>query len=256
MTVPDKAVPARILIVEDDPLQATRICDLLQERGHTTVWKVTLDEATSVIRADAPDLVLLDRILPDGDGIALCREMKADPTLRAIPVILLTWRDRVEERVQGLLMGGDDYIGKPFHPDELLARVQGCLRTLSLQRELRTKAEELAEKNRELLAAQTRLIRSERLAAIGQIGLAIRHEINNPLGTILGFADLLLCQPEELTPELQRILEAIRRASLRIRDVVRKLEAVREDRIVEYVPGVNMTDLQPEDSAGSGERSP
>lgn len=256
MTVPDPAIPARILIVEDDPVQATLTCDLLQARGYDTDWKGTLREATSAVRAEAPDLVLLDRILPDGDGIALCRELKADPRLQAIPVILLTGRDQVQERVQGLLMGADDYIGKPFHPEELLARVHGCLRILSLQRELRVKAEELEEKNRELLAAQTRLIRSERLAAIGEIGLAIRHEINNPLGTILGFADLLLCQPEGVAPDVQRKLEAIRRASLRIRDVVRRLEGLREDRSVEYVPGVNMTDLHPENSAGTEEGTP
>ena len=251
MTVPDPAVPARILIVEDDPLQATLVCDLVQERGHTTVHRRTLREASRVIRAEAPDLVLLDRILPDGDGLALCQEMKADPGLRDIAVILLTARDRIEERVQGLETGADDYIGKPFHQEELLARVHGCLRTLSLQRELRLKAEELEEKNRELLDAQRRLIRSERLAAIGEIGLAIRHEINNPLGTILGFADLLLSQPAELPPDLQRKLEAMRRASLRIRDVVRKLEGLQDDRSVEYIPGVSMTDLHQEDSAGT-----
>jgi len=256
MSVPDPAVPARILIVEDDPMQAALTCDLLQASGYVTELKGTLREATGAVRAAAPDLVLLDRILPDGDGIALCRELKADPGLRAIPVILLTGRDRVQERVQGLLMGADDYVGKPFHPEELLARVHGCLRTLSLQRELRVKAEELEEKNQELLAAQTRLIRSERLAAIGEIGLAIRHEINNPLGTILGFADLLLGQPEGLAPDLQRKLEAIRRASLRIRDVVRKLEGLREDRSVEYVPGVTMTDLDAKDSAGTEEGDP
>ncbi|HYL79528.1 MAG TPA: response regulator [Candidatus Acidoferrum sp.] len=251
MSVPDPSLPARILIVEDSRVQATLTCDLLQARGYNTVWKGTLGEAADAIRAETPDLVLLDRMLPDGDGIALCRELKRDPSLRAIPVILVTGRDQIEERVEGLLVGADDYIAKPFHAEELLARVHGCLRTQSLQRELRLKARELEEKNRELLAAQQRLIQSERLAAIGQIGLAIRHEINNPLGTILGFADLLLSQPEQIAPDILKKLESIRRASLRIRDVVRKLEGLREDRVVEYVPGVSMTDLHPDDSPGT-----
>jgi signal transduction histidine kinase len=86
------------------------------------------------------------------------------------------------------------------------------------------------------------LIRSERLAAIGEIGVGIRHEINNPLGTILGFVDLLLTQADAFPEAARRKLEAIRRATLRIRDVVRRLEDI-EDRTVEYVPGMQMTDL-------------
>ena len=86
------------------------------------------------------------------------------------------------------------------------------------------------------------MIRSERLAAIGEIGLAIRHEINNPLGTIFGFVDLLLVQADSFSEPVRKKLDAIRRATIRIRDVVRRLEEV-EDRSVEYVPGLQMTDL-------------
>jgi signal transduction histidine kinase len=155
---------------------------------------------------------------------------------------MLTARDRVEDRVEGLLQGAEDYIPKPFHPRELLARVHSCLRTLALQREIQHQADELARKNQILLETQERLIRSERLAAIGEIGLAIRHEINNPLGSILGFVDLLLTQAEGFPEAVRKKLDAIRHATIRIRDVVRRLEEV-EDRSVEYVPGLQMTDL-------------
>ncbi len=239
--------PARILLVEDNPLQATVVCDLLTQLGYAAACERTLAGAREAIRAASPDLLLLDRILPDGDGGVLCRELKADAATREISIILLTARDRVEDRVEGLLGGADDYIPKPFHPEEFLARVYGCLRTRALQRELRRQAEELEQKNRELVETQARLIRAERLAAMGEIGLAIRHEINNPLGTILGYTDLLLSQPEMLSPDGRRKVEAIRRACIRIRDVIRRLEALREDRTVEYLPGVSMTDL------GSGE---
>ena len=117
------------------------------------------------------------------------------------------------------------------------------------------KAEELAQKNQELVAAQERIIRMERLAAIGEIGLAIRHEINNPLGTILGYAQLLLLQAEGLPSEVCKKLEAISRGAVRIRDVVRRLEEMREERAVEYLPGVSMTDLHPkEPEQGGGEK--
>lgn len=243
MTPSGPGIPECILVVEDSPVQAALVCDLLQRQGYRGTWTGTIAEARQGIRTTPPDLLLLDRGLPDGDGSLLCRELKADPATRDIPVILLTARDRLEERVEGLLGGADDYISKPYYQEELLARIRGCLRTRALQQELRHKAEELEQKNQELVATQARLVRAERLAAIGEIGLAIRHEINNPLGTVMGYAELLLSQPEGLPPDLQKKLEAISRGCARIRDVVRRLEGLREDRTVEYIPGISMIDL-------------
>jgi DNA-binding response OmpR family regulator len=233
---------ARILVAEDDPIQAAVICDLLGQQGYLVRAATTLQGTREAVAAETPDLLLLDRMLPDGDGSLLCCEFKAldHP---GFPIILLTALDRVDQRVEGLLRGADDYIPKPFHPREFLARVMGCLRTLALQRELVQKAEELAKKHEELVATQARLIRSERLAAIGEIGLAIRHEINNPLGSVLGFTDLLLADVDAYPEGARRKLEAIRRATLRIRDVVKQLEGIQEDRTVEYVAGMQMTDL-------------
>jgi len=255
MSLAGPGVPECILLVEDSPLQAAMVCEHLAQQGYQSRWETTLAKGREAIRDSLPDLLILDRILPDGDGGQWCRELKADPAMRDLPIVLLTARDRVEERVEGLLGGADDYIPKPYHPEELLARVFGCLRTLALKRELRHKAEELARKNQELIEAQERIIRMERLAAIGEVGLAIRHEINNPLGTILGYAQLLLLQAEGLPAEVCKKLEAISRSALRIRDVVRRLEVLREARTVEYLPGVSMTDLHPkEPGQGGGEK--
>ena len=242
MAFPAPPSGSRILVSEDDPIQAAVICDLLRSEGYEVEWRASLQETRAAVRASLPDLLLLDRMFPDGDGCLLCQELKANPETQGMPIILLTARDQVEDRVEGLLRGADDYIPKPFHPKEFLARVHSSLRTLALQRELLLKAEELARKHQALVETQERLIRSERLAAIGEIGVGIRHEINNPLGTILGFVDLLLAQAGDLPESMQRKLEVIRRETIRIRDVVRRLEEV-EDRSVEYVPGMQMTDL-------------
>jgi DNA-binding response OmpR family regulator len=235
----------RILLVEDSPTQAAMVCELLEGQGYAATWKSTLAEAREAVAAGDLDLLLLDRLLPDGDGSQLCREIKTDPRTRPLPVILLTSSAKVEERVSGLLGGADDYILKPYHPEELLARVHGSLRTLALRRELARRAEELERVNRELRETQARLIGAERLAAIGQISLAVRHEVNNPLGTIIVSADLLLDQAEGLSEEARKRLEAISRAALRIRDVVKRLGELRQDRTVEYLPGMRMTDLRP-----------
>jgi DNA-binding response OmpR family regulator len=243
---------ARILLVEDDRLQGRLVTDLLREVGYDVLWRESVSGATEVVRTQALDLLLLDRVLPDGDGAELCERLKADPATQALPVILLTARDSVEQRVEGLRRGADDYIGKPFHPPELLARVRSCLRAVFLQRELSRKAEELKRKNEELELAQHRLVRAQRLAAIGEVGLAIRHEVNNPLGTVLGFTDLLLAQAETVPADIRKKLEAIRRAALRIRDVVRRLEDLRADRTVEYIPGISMTDLRSDEGGAVG----
>jgi len=239
-----------ILVVEDSPTQAALVCDLLNQQGYRASWARTISEARVRARNSPPDLFLLDRGLPDGDGSLLCQELKVDPLTREIPVILLTAQDRIEERVEGLLGGADDYIPKPYHNEELLARVHGCLRTRALQLALRQKAEELEEKNRDLVATQARLVQAERLAAIGQIGLAIRHEVNNPLSTLMGHAELLLGQHDKLPPEVQRKLEVIHRSCTRIRDVVSRLEELHEDRTVEYLPGIAMTDLRDQSTEG------
>ncbi len=251
----DSGILARsaILLVEDDPLQTVIVCDLLRDAGARVDAVGTLTEGRARLRGALPDLLLLDRTLPDGEGLSLCEEIRAVPELRELPVILLTARTSIEDRVAGLMCGADDYIPKPFHPKEFLARIHGCLRTQDLQRELRRRMDELASTNRLLLEAQERLVRSERLAAIGEVSLAIRHEINNPLGTILGFADLLMMQSECLPAELQRKLEIIRRSAFRIRDVVRRLEALKDDRPVEYIPGLSMTDLSPRPPKEGGE---
>ncbi len=246
MTIPEAPALTVILLVEDDPLQAAIISDHLEGHGYTLNVATSLADGRAAIRAGVPDLLLLDRLLPDGDGIELCEELRGRSETRELPIIVLTALDKIEARVEGLLRGADDYLPKPFHPVELSARVHSCLRSLHLKRELHQKAEELAEKNQALVATQARLIKSERFAAIGEVSLAIRHEVNNALGTILGYTDLLLLQAETVSSEVQRKLETIRRATLQIRDVMRRLEGLRDERTVEYIPGISMTDLRNE----------
>jgi DNA-binding response OmpR family regulator len=253
MGLPTPPPSARILVSEDDPIQAAVIAGLLRQEGYQVETRASLHETRAAVHTTFPDLLLLDRMLPDGDGCLLCQELKADAATQSLPIILLTVRDKVEDRVEGLLRGADDYIPKPFHPKEFLARVHSALRTLSLQRELKRNAEELEQKNQILLATQQQLVRSQRMAAIGEIGLAIRHEINNPLGSILAFVDLLISQSEAFPEGAQRKLDAIRQATVRIRDVVRRLEDIQDDQTVEYVQGIQMTDLgtRPSDPAPS-----
>jgi two-component system alkaline phosphatase synthesis response regulator PhoP len=118
----------RILIVEDDPDIAELVGRYLDKAGFTTERVVSGREAIATIAAKPPDLVVLDLMLPLVDGLEVCRVVRSDPKSSAVPIIMLTARADEAERIVGLELGADDYLGKPFSPNELVARVRALLR--------------------------------------------------------------------------------------------------------------------------------
>jgi DNA-binding response OmpR family regulator len=117
----------RILIIEDDEAIARLLRDNLQYEGFLVEWSDTGSDAVQKAKEFAPDLVLLDLMLPHGlDGLEICKTLTQGRD--RIPVIILTARGQKEDRVRGLTLGADDYVVKPFALDELLARVNAVLR--------------------------------------------------------------------------------------------------------------------------------
>ena len=117
-----------ILVVDDNPDILTVLKANLELHGFQVVTAASCREAGDRLEEHPPDLVVLDRILPDGDGLELCSQWRRNN--RGVPVILLTARDSVSDRVLGLESGADDYVVKPFEPLELVARIRACLRRL------------------------------------------------------------------------------------------------------------------------------
>jgi two-component system KDP operon response regulator KdpE len=115
----------RVLAVEDDPAALEFARASLEGQGLLVLLAASGAEALRLLREDAPDLVLLDLVLPDIDGFELLRQLRA---LSAAPVIILTGRDAEAARVRGLELGADDYVTKPFSPAELAARIRAVLR--------------------------------------------------------------------------------------------------------------------------------
>ena len=115
----------KILLVEDDHRLRAELTATLGEAGYRTQSAGTLAEARRLAREE-PDIVLLDRMLPDGDGLMLCDELRGRGV--DVPIIAVTARDSIEERVAGLDAGIDDYLVKPFSVAELLARVRSAAR--------------------------------------------------------------------------------------------------------------------------------
>ena len=123
---------AKILIVDDDPHIRDVVSFALTQASHEVLAASDGEAGLARALADAPDLVVLDIVMPKLDGIELCRRLRAKST---VPILFLSSKDDEIDRVIGLEVGGDDYITKPFSPRELVARVKAMLRRQALDRE-------------------------------------------------------------------------------------------------------------------------
>ena len=117
----------RILLIDDDTRLATMLSEYLVQRGFTVEHHPTATSGLAAARRASCDVILLDVMLPDGDGFAVCQQLR---TFSAVPIVMLTARGDDEDRIVGLELGADDYLPKPFNPRELLARIRAVLRRL------------------------------------------------------------------------------------------------------------------------------
>ena len=159
--------PPRILVVDDNPANLEILETRLTRQGYEVVTARDGEEALVAARAQTPDLILLDVMMPGKDGIQVCRELKADPSLPFMPIILVTAKADPDDIVAGLDAGGDEYLTKPVDHAALVARVRSILRIKALHDTVQEQAAQLEEWNRTLeqrVAAQ--LAEIERLGAL------------------------------------------------------------------------------------------
>ena len=121
----------RVLIVEDDADINATLQEAMRLAGYDVAGALNGEDAFAEIERRCPDLVLLDQMLPDIDGIEICRRLRVAPRTKRIPIIFLTARTDEQARVRGLSAGADDYVIKPFSMQELILRVRGLLRRSS-----------------------------------------------------------------------------------------------------------------------------
>ena len=117
-----------IAIVEDEPNIVELVKYNLDREGYRTVSANDGRKGLELVRQELPDLVILDLMLPELDGMSVCKQLRAENTTKSIPIIILTAKSEEADRVLGLEMGADDYVTKPFSPRELVARVRAVLR--------------------------------------------------------------------------------------------------------------------------------
>jgi len=176
------------IVVAEDNADMRRLLRHLLSREYRVRTARNGREALDMVHERPPTLVLTDVMMPEMTGIELCRELKSSPTTCGIPVILVTSKAERSMKIEGLELGADDYVIKPFHARELLARVGSSVRLRVAQDELENRNRRLGEANlrvesalTELKEAQVQLVQRERLVGIGELAAGVAHEANNPL---------------------------------------------------------------------------
>ena len=122
----------RLLLIDDDARLTGMLSDYLRAAGFEVEVAGTLAQGRQALEARVPDLLVLDLMLPDGDGLDFCRTLRGEARLRRLPVLMLSARGEPMDRILGLELGADDYLAKPFEPRELQARVKALLRRSGL----------------------------------------------------------------------------------------------------------------------------
>jgi signal transduction histidine kinase len=157
----------KILVVDDSEFIVELIDRTLSDCGYIISKAYDGEEALHKIAVDEPDLIILDVMMPKMTGLEVCRKLKSDKKTMLIPVVLLTAKNFVEDKVTGFETGADDYITKPFNTKELKARIQGLI-------------------NKKI--SQVKVVEVEKQEALETLAEEVAHEIRNPVTAIGGFA--------------------------------------------------------------------
>ncbi len=189
-----------ILVVDDQPINVQLLRRKLEREGLRVVAAYNGLEALDQVSREMPELILLDVMMPDMDGIEVCQRLQANEATRGIPVIFITARTNKESKLEGLGVGAVDYITKPIDLDETLARVQTQLRFVAI--------------NRQVVDLTRRLEESRKAATIGAVTQGIAHNLNNLLGVVIGYLDLVKAyydKPEQVKKNAQHVEDAVQR---------------------------------------------
>lgn len=204
-----RSTPARVLVVDD----LAEIRDLLQayleDEGYDVLTAKDGQEALAAVAAHPPDLILLDVMMPGTDGYEVCRRLKSDEKTAFIPIVMLTALQELEHRLQGIEVGADEYLTKPFRRMELLTRVRSLLRVKALHDQVaaynRLLEQKVAERTAALEQALNDLREMDRLKS--EFLSNISHELRTPLTPVMGYLPALLREEfGALTPEQRRVL--------------------------------------------------
>ena len=191
---------SRVLVVDDVVQNLQVVGTMLRNEGHDVMPAGSGAQALERVRARRPDLILLDLMMPEMDGLEVCRRLKADAATREIPVVFLTASNEMEHLVKGFEAGAVDYVTKPFNGPELLARVRTHLELKHARQRLR----EMNDEKNEFMGI-------------------VAHDLKNPLGAIQGYAEMILEETGVPAGEVGDCAGRIRETARRMTEMVQQL---------------------------------
>lgn len=162
-----------ILAIDDEPLNLTILAEFLEGRCQRLFLESDIDSALALARKEQPDIILLDILMGDVNGYEVCRGLKADEHAQAIPVIFLSSLSKGSDKVKGFEAGGVDYISKPFEIEEVIARIENCLR---LHQQINQKYSITAQKQKKLITNYQLTTSEIKILSLYVVGLQ-RNEI-------------------------------------------------------------------------------
>ncbi len=215
-----------ILIVDDDAGARSMVRDTLSSQGHILHEAERGDLARSYCEQHMPDLILLDIMMPRMDGNEACKRIRALPGGEAVCILMLTARESVEDIVESLSQGANDYLRKPFHYRELLARVDALLRVRELYLAL-------DERNQKLQKLQAELVQKERQLLATQLGGGAAHELGQPLAALTLQLHLLETLPKE-DERFHIAINAAKKDAERMGQIIDRLRQVDANKTEQY----------------------
>ena len=207
--------PARILVVDDTPSNVKLLADILQARGYAVLTASNGAEALARTEREAPDLVLLDVMMPGMSGYDVCRKLRDNPGTAMLPVIMVTALDPAQERVKGIDAGADDFLTKPIHQPEILARVRSLLRIKALHDQLTDLNRHLEARVAEQVAQLERLSRLKRFFSPALANAIVGGGADDPLKShrreiVVVFVDLRGFTAFAETAEPEEVMSVLR----------------------------------------------
>ncbi len=214
-----------LLIVDDEPDMRQYLVNTLESEYRIAQARDGA-KALELARKHKPDLMLLDLMLPEIDGLEVCKRLKDDPDTRNIKIVLLTARIDEGAKINALENGADDFLTKPFSRTEVETRLRNLLANAQLESDLRDRNASLETALADLREAQTSLVQSEKLNALGSLAAGLLHEVNNPLNYVITALQLVKQEPQiKDNAEIGEFFEDIDEGVERIRHIVSDLHA-------------------------------
>ena len=208
--------PSTILVVDDDPRNIRLMESILKTSGYSVISAEDGEQALEAVARQRPDAVLLDVMMPRMSGFEVCRKLRSQYETRLLPIIMVTALNALEEKVQALETGADDFLSKPVNRMEMLAKLRSILRVKTLHDEVEQTRLELEAKNRELIQVEEL---KEKLTQM------VVHDLKNPLTGMVGNLQLLELQGPGISAEsfreiLARTQEGARQLMVLIKNIL------------------------------------